>query len=304
MEDRPSRWIIEEEEPETPKPEWFEWAIGQTPSSNRVAVDGCGIHYLKWDAKQAEKAGILFVHGGAAHAQWWSFIAPFFADDRPVAAIDLSGMGDSAKRDEYSNAHRVAEMAAVIEDAGLGPKPLVVGHSFGGTMTMSFCGKHSADISGAVIVDSFVQPPSKDDGGSRGPGRPKPYFPDKATVTRRYRLSPYQPCDNEFIVEHIAQHSVVEEERGWTWKYDDGVRGRGTRDEPLADYLRDMACPKALFYGEESVLLTDEALTFTAERFGDGDHIVPFPASGHHLMLDQPIGFVVALRTLFANWDV
>ena len=115
MEDRPSRWIIEEEEPETPKPEWFEWAIGQTPSSNRVAVDGCGIHYLKWDARQAEKAGIL--HGGAAHAQWWSFIAPFFADDRP-AAIDLSGMGDSAKRGEYSNAHRVAEMAAVIEDAG------------------------------------------------------------------------------------------------------------------------------------------------------------------------------------------
>ena len=172
MEDRSSRWIIEEEEPETPKPEWFEWAIGQTPSSNRVAVDGCDIHYLKWDAKQAEKAGILFVHGGAAHAQWWAFIAPFFADDRPVAAIDLSGMGDSAKRDEYSNAHRVAEMAAVIEDAGLGPKPLVVGHSFGGTMTMSFCGNHSADISGAVIVDSFVRPPSEDDGGSRGPGRP------------------------------------------------------------------------------------------------------------------------------------
>ena len=304
MENRSSRWDIEEVEPETPKPEWFEWAVSQRPSSNQVTVDNCKIHYLKWTTEKAEKPGILFVHGGAAHAQWWSFIAPFFAKDRPVAAIDLSGMGDSSRREEYTNAHRVSEMAAVIEDAGLGPKPVVVGHSFGGTMTMCFCGKHSSELSGAVIVDSFVRPPRDDDDGPRRSGRPKPYFPDKATIARRYRLSPYQACDNEFIVEHIAQHSVIEEERGWTWKYDDGVRGRGTQDEPLADYLRNMNCPKALFYGEESVLLSNEVLAFTSKQFGGGDYIIPFPASGHHLMLDQPIGFIAALRAVFAGWGV
>ena len=225
-------------------------------------------------------------------------------DDRPIAAIDLSGMGESGRRDNYNNTLRLAEMAAVIADAGLGAKPVVVGHSFGGNMTTCFGHHHGADLSGVVIVDSFVRPPSDNDGGSGGPGRPKPYFPNKETIVRRYRLSPYQPCENEFIVDFIAQNSVVEEERGWTWKYDDNVRGRGTRDEPLADYLRDMACPKALFYGDESVFLTDGALEFTKEQYGDGDRVIEIPAAGHHLMLDQPIAFVVGLRTVLAGWGV
>ena len=305
MEDRSSRWVIEEEvKPETPKPEWFENAVGMAPTSHRVTVEDCPIHYLRWGPETSEKPGLLFVHGGAAHAQWWSFIAPFFAEDRPVAAIDLSGMGESGRRDEYNNTLRVAEMAAVITDAGLGAKPVVVGHSFGGNMTTCFGHHQGADLSGVVIVDSFVRPPSEGDDGSGGPGRPKPYFPNKETIVRRYRLSPYQPCENEFIVDFIAQHSVVEEERGWTWKYDDNVRGRGTRDEPLANYLRDMACPKALFYGDESVFLTDGALEFTKEQYGDSDHVIEIPASGHHLMLDQPIAFVVGLRTVLAGWGV
>ena len=85
---------------------------------------------------------------------------------------------------------------------------------------------------------------------------------------------------------------------------EDAVRGRGTRDEPLANYLRNMACPKALFYGDESVFLTDGALEFTKEQYGDSDHVIEIPASGHHLMLDQPIAFVVGLRTVLAGWGV
>ena len=138
MEDRSSRWIIEEDEPEVPNPEWFDNAVARVPESRRIVVDDCDIHYLRWGPDTSEKQGILFVHGGAAHAHWWSFIAPFFADDRPVAAIDLSGMGDSGRREEYATAQRVAEMAAVSADAGLGEKPVVVGHSFGGYMTMCY----------------------------------------------------------------------------------------------------------------------------------------------------------------------
>jgi len=42
---------------------------------------------------------IVFVHGGAAHAHGWSFIAPLFVPDDRVAAIDLSGHGDRERRD-------------------------------------------------------------------------------------------------------------------------------------------------------------------------------------------------------------
>ena len=45
------------------------------------------------------RPGLLLVHGNAAHAYWWSFIAPLLARDYNVAAMDLSGMGDSGWRE-------------------------------------------------------------------------------------------------------------------------------------------------------------------------------------------------------------
>ena len=80
-----------------PAPDWFQWAISQPGRSQFVSVAGCPIHYLHWAHAPARLSehGLLFVHGGGAHSQWWSYIAPYFSRDFRVAAIDLSGMGDS-----------------------------------------------------------------------------------------------------------------------------------------------------------------------------------------------------------------
>ena len=66
MEDRSSRWIIEEEDPKVPNPEWFDNAIARAPESRRIVVDDCDIHYLRWGVDTNEKQGVLFVHGAAA----------------------------------------------------------------------------------------------------------------------------------------------------------------------------------------------------------------------------------------------
>ena len=81
-----------------PEPDWFRWAISHPGQSQFVMVAGCRIHYLHWGREPARpgERGLLFVHGGGAHSHWWSYIAPYFTRDFRVAAIDLSGMGDSA----------------------------------------------------------------------------------------------------------------------------------------------------------------------------------------------------------------
>src|SRR6185369_16059346 len=134
------------------QPEWFRWAIAQPKQSRFVTVAGCPIHYLLWPAapEASRKRGILFVHGGGAHAHWWSFIAPYFTRDFRVAAIDLSGMGDSGRRREYGSELRAEEMRAVIADAQLGERPFVVGHSFGGFMTTKFASTYGDTLGGAV----------------------------------------------------------------------------------------------------------------------------------------------------------
>ena len=74
-------------------PAWFQRALEHEPTSHRVPVLDCDIHYLRWGPTAAARPGILFLHAGGAHAQWWSFIAPFFAADRAVAAIDFEEAG-------------------------------------------------------------------------------------------------------------------------------------------------------------------------------------------------------------------
>src|SRR6266576_2975924 len=75
---------------QTKAPKWFIRAIQAQFDDRFVSVEGCRIHYLRWG--RPGKPGLLFVHGGFAHAHWWDGIAPAFVSDYTVAAIDLSGM--------------------------------------------------------------------------------------------------------------------------------------------------------------------------------------------------------------------
>src|SRR5665213_1989691 len=73
-----------------PAPQWFERIVAIAPESCFVEVEGAKIHFLRWGDRS--KSGLLLVHGNAAHAYWWSFIAPYLARDYNVAAMDLSGI--------------------------------------------------------------------------------------------------------------------------------------------------------------------------------------------------------------------
>src|SRR4030042_1829872 len=61
-----------------------------------VDAGGCPIHYLDWGDTGAP--GLVLIHGGAAHAHWWSFLAPLFPYPWRGAAPGLSGHGGSGRR--------------------------------------------------------------------------------------------------------------------------------------------------------------------------------------------------------------
>ena len=78
-------------------PDWFERALLQKPENVVVDVQGCAIHYLRWGER--EKPGIVLVHGGAAHAHWWSFIAPLLTPQYHVVALACAGSAPPQTRD-------------------------------------------------------------------------------------------------------------------------------------------------------------------------------------------------------------
>ena len=99
-------------------PPWFTAAMNAPVKQARVDVDGTPIAYRAWGDRG--DAGIVLVHGGAAHARWWDHIAPLLDGGRRVVALDLSGHGDSGRRDAYSLDQWSMEVLAVAAAAGIG----------------------------------------------------------------------------------------------------------------------------------------------------------------------------------------
>jgi pimeloyl-ACP methyl ester carboxylesterase len=69
---------------------------------------------------------------------------------------------DSGWRAQYNPELRSEEIRAVIAVAQLGERPFIIGHSFGGFMTMKVASRYGDTLGGAVIVDSPIRSPEEE----------------------------------------------------------------------------------------------------------------------------------------------
>ncbi|MEM8772692.1 MAG: alpha/beta hydrolase [Pseudomonadota bacterium] len=298
-------------------PEWFEKAIAAPSEEKTVTVNGGKVRYSAWGPK-GKGRGILFVHGGRAHRNWWRPFAPFFAEDRRVAALDLSGMGDSDWREKYSLDGLVDELFSVIVDAGLcdAGRPIVIGHSFGGWVTLAAVEREGERLGGAVVIDSPLGVPDPSEGYTISRPKTDEGEPARSPIRiygtleeplQRFRFLPDQPGENLYLVDYIAREGLREAEhngeKGWTWKFDPHkVNNFEIHFE--RDLLRAARCPLAFIYGEKSAFATGDALTHLKEQAKGRSPLLLIPDAHHHLMMDQPLAFISALRMLLACWPV
>src|SRR4029077_235498 len=115
-------------------PAWFDDALATPHDEGFVEVLGARIHYLHWGNRG--HPGLVLVHGGAAHAHWWSFLAPLFTAHYDVVALDMSGHGDSDRRDSYPREIWAREGRAVLDAMKFPGPPVVIGHSLGGLVAI------------------------------------------------------------------------------------------------------------------------------------------------------------------------
>lgn len=286
-----------------PAPAWFEAAIAVEPERSTMSVMDTPIELLTWG--EVGKPGLLLLHGNGAHADWWSFIAPFFAKDWRVAAISWAGMGASGWREAYGAETFAAEAFAAVEAAQLeagGTRPIFVGHSFGGFPTLYCAARHPERLRGAILVDSSIQPPEK---RWKGPpprsGLGMPVYPSLEDALARFRLAPPQGCENPYIADFIARRSLKQVDQGWTWKFDPAIWQRFSMPD-LGQLLTEIACPAALMWGERSGLMQTETLDYMIAQMPADVLRLPIPDADHHVMIDQPLAFVAGLRGLLAAW--
>jgi pimeloyl-ACP methyl ester carboxylesterase len=291
-----------------PAPAWFERAVANEPERSFVEVEGARVETLAWGERG--KPGLVFLHGGAAHADWWSFVAPFFARERRVVAPSFTGMGRSDWRPAYDFRQFVREAREAARVAGAyeaGP-PAVVGHSFGGRIAVGLAHDFGDELAAAVMVDPpfFAPQNQRTPSPPRATKREHSVRPSLEAVIARFRLAPPQACDNLFILDFIARRSArkaidVEGIGGWTLSFDPHFWQKFTRLD--ANSLVTAArAPLALIRGAKSQLFHPEDAAHLLSLIPPCSPYVEIPEAEHHVMIDQPIAFVAALRALLVAW--
>ena len=108
----------------------------------------------------------------------------------------------------------------------------------------------------------------------------------------------------DYVIDHVARHSLFQDDAGWHWKFDPNLFAQFTGDVRGAalQYLGRIGCRLALLRSEKG-LVTKDIGQFMYDRMGRVTPVVGLPESGHHAMLDQPLLLVTAIRTLLADWD-
>lgn len=280
-------------------PDWFRGALA-TPgvSAFVMGTRQTRLHYLGWGLQDTHKPGLLLVHGYRAHAHYWDFIAPFFTDRYRVAAIDLSGMGDSDRRDTYEGKDFADDIAAVILDARLGPATLI-GHSFGGSRSMRAAAEYPELVRHVIALDStfrFADTPARVPAVTNP--RTEPY-PDYQTARARYRLAPAQPCLNPFLFDYVADHSLGRVGEGWLWKFDPRLPPSALEPDSV-EFLRKVRAPADYVRGALSAVSTPATAARVVSHLAHARRPVELPQAYHYLMLDQPLALVAALNALLA----
>lgn len=279
-------------------PRWFRAALAESPDHRETVVDGGRIHLRCWGAQGLP--GLVFVHGGSANSGWWDHIAPLFAREYRVVALDLSGHGDSAWRDSYGLKEWAQEVFAATEAGGIDGPVSVIGHSMGGWVTATAGALAGERLNGIVIIDSPLndQPPEEE--RMRQRLRAPKVYPDRDTILSRFTAVPPQEVLLPYVRAHIAEESVRPVEGGWTWKFDPSMFGQGRR-LLLRELLPEVRC-RVGYLRSEFGIVSPEMAAAISELLGHRALIAELPDAGHHPMLDQPLPLVTALRTLLAGW--
>lgn len=279
-------------------PTWFTHALAQTYDTASVHVDGRRVAYRAW-GKSGSPVAVL-VHGGAAYAGWWDHIGPHLASEHRVIAIDLSGHGDSDRRETYALqtwAHEVVAAAGAESDA----PPVLIGHSMGGFVVLTAARLFGHRLRGVAAIDSPVREMSPEAKAWVATGRHVPgnkTYPDRESILARFRTLPEDESSLAYVHEHLAEGSIRRVEGGWTWKFDPQIFLR-SRMEP--EEVAETGCDVALIRGERG-MATSDITSVVAGKLGRDVPVTVIPDAGHHIMLDQPIALIAALQTLLGQW--
>ena len=264
-----------------------------------VEAGGLKFHYQDFgkDHETEGRPPMLCMHGGAANGHWFDFVASGFTPDYHVFALDQRGHGDSAWADTpaYSYHDYAADIDKVAAKLDLRDFVLV-GHSMGGMVSLVYAATFPGRLKKLVIVDTSIKLSEERlsamrDVGNRGGSS----YATREELIARYKLRPGNSLAPAEVVRHIAGFSARQfPDGGWRHKFDRRVYAtrEGMDGMPLWERVK---VPALLVKGGRSPRISPEIFEQVKARAPQVE-LAEVADSDHHVTLDNPEGFVRAVR--------
>jgi pimeloyl-ACP methyl ester carboxylesterase len=110
---------------------------------------------IAFEVQGSESPALVFIHGWSCDRTYWRNQIQPFATRHRVVTLDLAGHGESATgRQDYTMAAFGADVAAVLEAAGV-EDAVLVGHSMGGPVAVEAALLAPERVRGIIGVDNF-----------------------------------------------------------------------------------------------------------------------------------------------------
>jgi pimeloyl-ACP methyl ester carboxylesterase len=264
-------------------------------TSKFVEVGDLKLHYL--DYGTAGRTPMLCIHGGAAHAHWFDFIARGFTADYHVHSLDLRGHGDSEWVDPpaYFYKDYASDLNEVIETLDLRDFVLM-GHSMGGAVSLLYAATYPGRVKTLIVIDSTVNLSPDRIAKLRDVGsRPGSSYATLEELISRYRLRPGESQAAPEVVRHIASYSGRQMGDGsWKHKFDRNVYATREMSDGRPNWNR-LKIPVLLVKGDRSDRLSPEVYADVKARCPQAE-LVEVSHSDHHVTLDNPAEFVQKVK--------
>ena len=269
-------------------------------TSHFVEVAGLKLHYQDYGG--ASMRPMLMVHGGAAHGHWFDFVAAAFTADHHVLSLDQRGHGDSQWADEpdYTYLRYAADLAEFAEKLDLRDYVLV-GHSMGGAVSLQHAALYPGRVGRLVIVDTIARMTAERAASLRDVGsREGSNYATREEFIKRYRLRPAGTNAAPEVLRHLAENSARQFPDGtWRHKFDRRVYATRETTDGLPSW-KQIRVPALLMKAERSERITPQIVA-EVKSLCPQVEFTEVPGCDHHVTLDNPAGFVSALRAFLAK---
>jgi pimeloyl-ACP methyl ester carboxylesterase len=238
------------------------------------------------DSHGGEKPILLLTHGYSSTSDMWTGQVPALSRSFRLVTWDMRGHGQSdypASLAEYSEAHTVEDMAAILDAVGKGAAAaaIVGGLSLGGYMSLAFYRTYPARVRALLIIDT-------------GPG----FRNDDAR--RRWNDTAEQTARG-FEARGLAVLQGLSAERAGAARLHRDAKGlalaaRGMlaqRDGRVIESLPAVSVPSLVVVGAEDTPFL-AASAYMAGKI-PGARKVVVPRAGHAVNIDNPDGFLEAV---------